>query len=64
MKDKRCLRVIQNDELSSYEKVLEKDGSVYVYYRNIQGLAIEMLQIKHGQSREIVTDIFRQVKQK
>ena len=39
---------------------LEKDGSVSVHYRNIQSLATEMFQIKHGQSREIVTDIFIQ----
>ena len=28
------------------------------------GLAIEMLQVKHGQSREIVTDIFTQTTQR
>ena len=32
------------------------DQSVSVHHRNIQSLAIEMLQIKHGQSREFVTD--------
>ena len=60
MKDERCLRLIQNDKLSSYEELLEKYGSVSVYHRNIQSLAIEMLQIKHGQSHECVTDIFTQ----
>ena len=56
----RCLRLIQNDKLSSYEELLEKDGPVSVHHRNIQSLAIEMLQIKHDQSREIVTDNFTQ----
>ena len=60
MKNKRCLRLIQNDKLSSYEELLEKDGSLSVHHRNIQSLATEMLQIKHGQSREIVTVIFTQ----
>ena len=32
------------------------DQSVSVHHRNIQSLAIEILQIKHGQSREFVTD--------
>ena len=32
------------------------DQSVSVLHRNIQSLVIEMLQIKHGQSREFVTD--------
>ena len=54
------MRLIQNDKLSSYEELLEKDGSVSVHHRNIQSLATEMLQIKHGQSRKIVTDIFTQ----
>ena len=53
----RCLQLIQNDKLSSYEELLEKDWSVSVHHRNIQSLAIEMLQVKHGQSREIVTNI-------
>ena len=47
----RCLRLTQNEKMSSYEEFLEKDGSVSVHYRNIQSLAIEMLQIKHDQSR-------------
>ena len=59
----RCLRLIQNDKLSSYEELLEKDGSVSVDHRNIQSLVVEMLQIKHGQSHEIVTNVFTQVTQ-
>ena len=61
MKDERCLRFIQNDKVSSFEELLEKDVSASVHHRNIQSLSIKMLQIKHGQSREIVTDIFTQV---
>ena len=54
----RCLRLNQNDKLSSYEEFLKKDGSASV--SNIQSLTGKMLQIKHGQSREIVTDILTQ----
>ena len=60
---KTYLRLIQNDKLSIYEQLLEKDGSVSVHHTDIQSLATEMLQIKHGQSREIVTDIFTQATQ-
>ena len=63
MKDETCLRLIQSDKLPSYDELLEKDGSVSVHYRNIQSLAIDMLQIKYGQSLEIVTDIFTQTTQ-
>ena len=58
MKDERCARFIQNDKVSFFEELLEKDVSASVHHRNIQSLSIKMLQIKHGQSREIVTDIF------
>ena len=54
----RCLRLIQNDK--SYEELLEKDEPVSVHHRSIQSLAIEMLQVKHGQSCEIVIYIFTQ----
>ena len=59
----RFQRIIQNDKLPSYKELLEKDGLVSVHRRNIQSPTIEMHQTKHGQSREIVTDIFTQTKQ-
>ena len=60
MKDKRCLQLIQFDELSPYEELLEKYGSVSARHRNIQIITIEMLQIKHGPSREILSHNFPQ----
>ena len=59
----RCLRLIHNDKLSSYEELLENDGSVSIHHKDIQNLAIEMFQIKHEQSPEIVSDIFTQTTQ-
>ena len=55
---KKCLQFINNDKLSSYEELLEKDASDSVHHRNTQSLAIEIFQMKHGQSPETVTDIF------
>ena len=59
----RCLRLIHNDKLPSYEELLKKDGSVSIHHKNIQSLAIEIFQVKHGQSPEIVSDIFAQTTQ-
>ena len=58
MKDERCLRLVQNDKLSSYEELLGKDALVSVHHRNIQILAFAMLQLKYSQSHEIVTNLF------
>ena len=60
---KRYLRLIHNDKLSSYEELPEKDGSVSIHHKNIQSLAIEMFQKKHGQSPEIVSTISTQTTQ-
>ena len=54
------LRLIHNDKMPSYEELLEKVGLVSVHHKIIQSLAIEMFQIKHGQSLEDVNDIFAQ----
>ena len=54
----RCLRLTYSDKKSSYEKLLEKDGSVSIHHRNIQALAIEMLKVKHKLCPEIASDIF------
>ena len=58
MKDVGALFISLFDKLSSYEELLEKDGSVSVHHKNIQSLAVEMFQIKHGQPPEIVSNIF------
>ena len=57
---KRYLRLIYNDKLASYDQLLLKDGSVSMYYRNIQNLAIEMFKVKNYLSPEIVTGTFFQ----
>ena len=38
----RCLRPIYSDKKLSYVELLEKDGSVSIYHRNIQALVTEM----------------------
>ena len=41
----RCLRIIYNDQQSSFIKLLEQDDSVSIHQRNLQILAIEMFKV-------------------
>ena len=56
----RCLRIIYSDKQSSFEALLEKDGSVSIHNRNIQILATEMFKIENDLSPEIMTELFEQ----
>ena len=54
----RCLRLIYCDKNSSYEELLEKDGSVSIHHRNIQNLAIEMYKVKSELDPMIAANVF------
>ena len=42
----RALRMIYNDQISSFQEVLDKDNFFTVQHFNIQSLTIEKLSIK------------------
>ena len=44
----RALRVVHNDNDSSFENLLERDHSFCIHHQNIQTLAIEMYKINYG----------------
>ena len=50
--------MIYNDKTSSFENLLEKDGSFSIRNRNLQILAIEMFKIGKGISSSIMKGIF------
>ena len=54
----RFLRVIYNDKQSSFNELLEKDGSVSIHERNLQVLATEMYKISNGLSTPLMKAIF------
>ena len=55
----RCLRTIYKDKQSSFNELLEKDGSVSLNKRNLQVLATEVYKISNGLSAPLVKIYFR-----
>ena len=55
----RCLRIVYNDKQSSFNKLLEKDGSVSIHMRNIQILATEMYELINNLSTLILNGVFK-----
>ena len=54
----RCLRIVHSDKTTSFEKLLEKDGSVTIHTRNLQTLATEMFKVYKNLSPAIIADLF------
>ena len=55
----RCLRTIYKDKQSSFNELLEKDGSVSLNKRNLQVLATEVYKISNGLSAPLMKIYFR-----
>ena len=50
----RCLCIVHSDKKSSFEKLLEKDGSVTIHTRNLQTIATEIFKIYKNLSPAII----------
>ena len=55
----RSLRIVYNDKQSSFNELLEKDGSVSIHMRNIQILATEMYKLINNLSPPIMNRVFK-----
>ena len=55
----RCLRITYNDKRSSFNALLEKDGSVSIHERNIKILATGMFKISKNQAPPQMYEIFK-----
>ena len=58
----RVLRTVYSDYKSSFNTLLEKDGSFLIHHRNIQGLAIEIYKFLHGLFPAIMGDIIKLIR--
>ena len=58
----RALRIIYRHETSTFDELLQKDGSVTIHHRNIHALAIEMYKIHNELATDFMREIFPQRK--
>ncbi len=54
----RALRVVYNDNASTFEEMLKKDGSVTIHEKNLQTLSIELFKVLNGLSPKIKDEFF------
>ena len=54
-----CSEIIYNDQQSSFNALLNKCSSVSIHIRNIQRLAIEMMNFYTGLSPAIMENVFK-----
>ena len=55
----RALRLVYNDYYSTFEELLEKDGSFTIHYYNIQTLCIELYKVYNNLAHSIFSDLFK-----
>ena len=54
----RALRIVYNDDHSTFNDLLVKDGSCTIHHHNLQLLAMEMYKVKNNISPGFMHDIF------
>ena len=56
----RALRIVYNDNVSSFEDLLQRDQTVSIDHRNIRLLAIEVCKIRNNISSHIKNELLKQ----
>ena len=54
----RALRMVYQDQVTSFEELLCKDGSVAIHHRNLQFLATELYKVNKGIGPSFMEEIF------
>ena len=54
----RCLRIVYNDNKSSFQELLDKDKDVTIHVKNVRALALEMFKVSNNYSTSLMSMIF------
>ena len=54
----RCLRIVYNDNKSSFQDLLDKDKGVTIHIKNERALAIEMFKVSNNYANSLMSNIF------
>ena len=54
----RSLRIVYNDNITSFEDLRKNDNSFKIHHKKIQSLAIELFIVEKGIANPILCDIF------
>ena len=54
----RALRIVYQDETSTFEELLKKDGYIAIHHQNLHLLAIEMFKFVNGLVPPFMANIF------
>ena len=54
----RALRIVYNDNESTFEDLLKRDNSVSINHKNIRLLGIELYKVKNNLSTHLMSEIF------
>ena len=55
----RALRLVYNDDTSTFENLLIRDNTVTIHERNLQALAIELYKVINNIGPELLRDVFK-----
>ena len=54
----RCLRIVYNDNKSSFQELLDKDQGVTIHVKNVRALGVEMFKVPNNYSTSLMSEIF------
>ena len=54
----RALRITHQNQISTFQELLNKDNSVSIHHKNLQVFVAEMFKIHRGLSQDVLREIF------